>query len=70
MEFPLIISLFPMLSKVESIRRNFLREGGQNKRKLYLVKQETDTRGKKTGGLRIKNLKMQHNSFIKMALEV
>jgi len=62
------MSLFPLPAKVEErldkLRRDFLWSGNKEGKKIHLVKWQTALLSKKTGGLGIKNLRVQNKSLL------
>lgn len=69
-----VMSLFPIPDNVRKIidklRRNFIWEGNGDSKRLHLVKWKVLISSKKVGGLGIKNLKLQNESFTEVALEI
>ena len=63
-----VMSLLPMPAKVEErldkLRRDFLRKGNKEGKDLHLVKRQTAQLHKQSGGLRIKNLRLQIRSLL------
>ncbi|WMV22162.1 hypothetical protein MTR67_015547 [Solanum verrucosum] len=62
-----MMSLFPIparvIKKLDRIRRNFLWQGNNEKKRFHLVKWESVVTGKKNGGLGIKNLIFQSEAL-------
>ena len=63
-----VMSLFPLPTNVEErldkLRRDFLWSGNKEGKKIHLVKWQTTLLSKKTGGLGIKNLRVQNKSLL------
>ncbi|OIS95712.1 cbl-interacting serinethreonine-protein kinase 9, partial [Nicotiana attenuata] len=63
-----MMSLFSIpvnvVKRIDALRRNFLWEGNSEKKKFHLVKWNSLTTSKKTGGLGIKNLRVQNHSLM------
>ena len=63
-----MMSVFPMPASVsnsiDALRRNFLWQGSEDKKKFHLVKWKELMVSKNTGGLGIRNLRKQNQSLM------
>ncbi|WMV11713.1 hypothetical protein MTR67_005098 [Solanum verrucosum] len=63
-----VMSLFPLPTKIEErldkLRSDFLWSGNKEGKKIHLVKWQTTLLSNKTGGLGIKNLRVQNKSLL------